>query len=83
MNKEENNQLVIIQSMLMNQMKRLDDNKIMKQEGDKEIRRGNALSNNACTYIKSVNTGIRIIDMAAKTEKNINDLEKELGVRND
>lgn len=60
-----NNELKKIQKMLMNQMERLDNNETMK-DNTIEIARGNALSQNAVTYIKTVNVGLRIIEMQEK-----------------
>ncbi len=60
-----NNELKKIQKMLMNQMERLDNNETMK-DNTIEIARGNALSQNAITYIKTINVGLRIIEMQEK-----------------
>ena len=79
-----NNNLIKIQEMLMNQMERLDtlDDKegVNKQE---EIARGNSLSQNAVTFLKSVNVGIRVIEMSHKFEISKNRLDKELGIENE
>lgn len=78
------NNLLKIQQMLMNQMERLDnlDNKtgVNKQE---EIARGNTLSQNAVTFLKSVNVGIRVIEMSNKFEMSKQKLHKELGIENE
>ena len=48
-----------IQKMVMNEMRRLDDNEYMK-ENNNEVARANALSQNASVFIKTVNTSIRL-----------------------
>jgi len=75
-----NNNLIEIQEILLRQMKRLDeiDNKIGGNTQE-EISKANALSENATAFIKSVNVGLRIIEVSEKygIKKDIN---KELGV---
>lgn len=60
-----NEKLNKIQEMLMREMERLDNDEIMK-DNTIEIARGNALSQNAVTYIKTINAGLRIIEMQEK-----------------
>lgn len=76
----ENNKIITIQEMLMRQMERLDDNELMESNGNNEIARSNALSNQATTYIKAVNTSLRIMDTAMKNEQTSDSLRKQLGV---
>lgn len=76
-----NNKLIEMQEMLMNQMKRLDDDKLMAVSGRGEVLRGNALNQNATTFLKSVNVGMRIIEMSNKYEIQEAKLSKELGVK--
>lgn len=75
-----NNNLIVIQEMLMRQMKRLDDDKLMKENGRDEVARGNALSQSAVTMLKSINVGIRVIEMSKKYETDKKLLTKELGI---
>ena len=75
-----NNNLFEIQEMLMHQMKRLDDDKLMALDGKQEVARGNALSQSATTFIKSVNVGMRVIEMSNKYSIKKNKLIKELGI---
>lgn len=75
-----NNNLIKMQEMLMRQMERLDDNKLMERNGRDEVARGNALSQSASTFIKSVNVGMRVIEMSNKYEMEKNKLTKELGI---
>lgn len=77
---KQNNQIINVQEMLMRQMKRLDDNNIMKKDGDSEIKRSNALTNNATTYIKAINTSLRIIESANKNQQTTNSLMETLGI---
>lgn len=78
--KANSNNLIKMQEMLMRQMERLDDNELMKSDPQTEISRGNALSQSACTFLKSINVGIRIIEVANKYETQKDKLTKELGV---
>ena len=75
-----NNNLIKIQEMLLRQMKRLDDDSLMAENGRDEVARGNALSQSAVTFLKSVNVGIRVIEMADRTGTLKNELTKELGI---
>ena len=76
-----NNNLITMQEMLLRQMKRLDEmddaNGVNRQE---EISRANALSQSAVTFLKSVNVGLRIIEVSKKFETDKDKLSKELGV---
>ena len=73
------NKLIEIQNVLYNQIKRLDDNKLMEQN-NKEIQRSGALSQSAGAYIKSVQTQIKVKEMAGKNPQAENTLLKEFGV---
>ena len=52
-----------IQKMVMNEMKRLDDNDYMKENNKNEVSRANALSQNATVFIKTINASIRLEEM--------------------
>ena len=71
-----NNKLIKIQELLMKEMERLGDSEISANE----VARSNALSNNALTFIKSVNLGLRIKETATKIGVAESSLTKELGV---
>lgn len=71
-----NNKLIMIQEILMEEMKRLGENNV----DSSEVARSNALSNNALTFIKSVNLGLRIKETACKIQVTESTLSKELGV---
>lgn len=75
-----NNNLIKIQKMLLSQMERLDDDELMKSNAQVEISRGNALSQSAVTFLKSVNIGLRIIEASKKYKTRKEKLSKELGV---
>lgn len=79
-----NNNLIKMQEMLMRQMERLDnlDQEIGGSKAE-EIARANALSGSAVTFLKSVNVGIRIIEVANKFETQKDKLTLELGVRDE
>ena len=74
-----NNKLIDIQNALYNQIKRLDNNEIMSQN-NKEIQRSGALSQSAGAYIKSVQTQIKVKEMAGKNPQAEDTLLKEFGV---
>lgn len=71
-----NNKLLIIQEMLMNEMERLSE----KEVDSNEISRSNALTNNALTFIKSINLGLRIKETAEKYNITTTILKKEIGL---
>lgn len=80
MNLELNNKIIDVQEMLMRQMKRLDNNDIMKESGENEIARSNALTNSATTYLKTINTSLRIIETSIKNEKTTSYIVKKIGM---
>ena len=74
------NNLIKIQEMLMRQMERLDDNDLMETNCRDEVARGNAISQSANTFLKSVNVGIRVIEMSKNLEIKQETLKNELGI---
>lgn len=78
-----NNNLIKIQEMLMRQMERLDNDSLMSVNNKEEVARGNALSQNAVTFLKSVNVGIRVIEVSDKMNINKNELTNQLGIENE
>ena len=79
-----NNNLIKMQEMLMRQMERLDDlDQTIGVDKGEEISRANALSQNAETFLKSVNVGLRIIEVAKKYETKKEQLTLELGVESE
>ena len=80
MNLELNNKIIDVQEMLMRQMKRLDNNDLMKESGENEIARSNALTNSATTYLKTINTSLRIIETSIKNEKTTSFIVKKIGM---
>lgn len=77
------NKLIEVQDMIFKQMKRLDNDDLMKDNAKSEISRGNILSNNAATYLKAVNTGLNINNTATRTRQSLHSLQKELGIIDD
>lgn len=73
------NRLNEIQEMLIKEMNRLDSNGT--EDIIAEVSRSNALSQSALTFIKSINTQIRVREIADKQQKSINVVEKELGIK--
>lgn len=74
------NKLQDIQEMLFDEMKRLSDNNYMMNMGEEEIQRSQALSNSASTYIKSVGTSIKVIELASKSNVSVDEMMNELGI---
>lgn len=83
LDKKNNNELQRIQRILLNQMERLDNEEIMKERGNKEIKVSGALSQSACSYIKSVQTQIRVLDLSNKYGVKVNEMNEYLGINND
>lgn len=79
--KSNDNELKRIQKILLNQMERLDDDEIMSERLKKEIMRSGALSQSASTYVKSVQTQMRILDLSGKHSVEINDMNEFLGIK--
>lgn len=82
--KKMKNNLIIMQEMLLRQMERLDnmDQKVGTNKSE-EISRANALSQSAVTFLKSVNVGLRIIEVSKKYETDKSKLTKQLGVEDE
>lgn len=74
------NKIIDIQEVVYRQLMRLDDNKIMEEKGAEEIARSNVISNNAQTFIKSVNTQMKIMEMAERQGRQTKKLTEELGL---
>lgn len=74
------NELKKVQKILLNQMSRLDDEEIMKQIGNREMKRSNAISQSASAYVKSIQTQIKVLDLTQRYNTNANDINKFLGI---
>jgi hypothetical protein len=81
--KENDNELKKIQKILLNQMGRLDNNEIMKEQGKREIMRSGALSQSASSYIKSVATQIKVLELTSTYNVEPNDMNKYLGIESE
>ena len=77
------NKLIEIQEIVFNQLKRLDDNDKMRVIGAEEIARSNVISNNAQTFIKSVNMQLKIMEYADRNKKQVKAITKDLGLLKD
>lgn len=77
---EKNNKLIKIQEMLMREMDRLDNDDLMGKYGKEEVARSNALSQSACTFLKSVNVSLRIMEQSEKSGQTLNQLNNNLGI---
>ena len=75
-----NNKLIEIQEIVFNQLKRLDNNDLMKEKSAEEIARSNVISNNAQTFIKSVNIQLKIMEYADKSKRQVKSITKDLGL---
>ena len=78
--KDNKNELKRIQRILINQMSRLDDEEIMKERGKREIARSGALSQQASSFIKSVQVQMRILELSGKYNVNMQDMNEFLGI---
>lgn len=63
---------------LMRSLERLDDDNLMKNNAYGEIERGNAISKTSQTVINVIKTNIKIMDIAEKQNKTIDDIKNEL-----
>ena len=79
--KENNSELKRIQKILLNQMERLDDNDIMKESGKREIMRSGALSQSASTFVKSVQTQMKVLELSGKYNSDMDDMNNFLGIK--
>jgi hypothetical protein len=77
------NKLIEIQEIVFNQLKRLDDNDTMRVIGAEEIARSNVISNNAQTFIKSINMQLKIMEYADRNKKQVKAITKDLGLLKD
>lgn len=77
------NKLIEIQEIVFNQLKRLDNNDTMRVIGAEEIARSNVISNNAQTFIKSVNMQLKIMEYADRNKKQVKAITKDLGLLKD
>lgn len=76
-----NNRLLKMQEMIYRQMERIDDNELMiKGLGQREIQRSSSLTALSSAFIKNVQTGIKIKEIAKKNNEDKQSLLKELGV---
>ena len=77
------NKLIEIQEIVFNQLKRLDNNDTMRKIGAEEIARSNVISNNAQTFIKSINMQLKIMEYADRNKKQVKAITKDLGLLKD
>ena len=73
--------LVEIQKILDKQIKRLDDDTLMKTTGEYECARSKALTNSVGAYIKTVKLQLQIGNEADKKNIEKSKLEEELGIK--
>lgn len=81
--KENENDLKKYQKILLNQAERLDDNEIMKEQGKREIARSGALSQNAVSFIKSIQTQLKIVEVSSKYNVEPDTMNDYLGIKSD
>ena len=75
-----NNNLIKIQNMLLKEMENLTN---LNGNISEEVLRSNALSNSALNYIKSINTQIKIKEVADKYSIKMSTFMEELGINNE
>lgn len=78
--RENQNDIKRYQKILLNQAERLDDEEIMKERGKREIARSGALSQNAISFIKSVQVQMKILEMSGKYNVEVKDMNNYLGI---
>lgn len=81
--KENQNDLKKYQKILLNQAERLDNNEIMKEQGKREIARSGALSQNAVSFIKSIQTQLKIVEVSSKYNVEPDTMNDYLGIKSD
>ena len=74
------NKLAEIQEVIMKEIKRLDNDEIMNEQGKEEISRSNAISLTACAFIKAVNTNLAIMKQAERFGETFESMNKYLGL---
>ena len=81
-NKKEENTISKIthelNDVLMRSIERLDDEELMNKKGYAEVERSNAISKASQTVVNIIKTNMRIMEMASKQNKSIDDIKKEL-----
>lgn len=74
-----NNKIIRVQEIIFDQLNRLSDEELMKSGmGKREIERSNVISNNAQTFIKVVNLGLKIQEVAKRNGTQHQKLLEEL-----
>lgn len=68
---------------LMNALARLNDDKLMEDYGEEEVRRTNAISKASQTVINNIKLKMNIKALAEKENKSIRDMETELDMYDD
>ena len=61
-----NKDLSVLSKIIINQLERLDDLDLNNQNAQLEIGRAVAISQNATSYIKTINTGLKILELGKK-----------------
>lgn len=78
--KKNENKFQEVQGILLRQMERLDDKKVMNKDGKVEIQRSGAISQSASAFVKSVQLQMRILDYSNKYNVDMEDMNKFLGI---
>lgn len=68
---------------LMNALARLNDDKLMEDYGEEEVKRTNAISKASQTVINNIKLKMNIKALAEKENKSIRDMETELDMYDD
>lgn len=69
-----------INDTLMRALRRLDDDDLMKKNGEQEIARSNAISKTAQAVVNVVKTNLTIMQMSEHMKKKSEDIKKECGL---
>ena len=69
-----------MQSILISELERLDDNTNMNTNGKEEVQRSSAISQSANTILKTISIDMKIMRMAEQMGIATNELKNKLGV---
>lgn len=78
----ENNNIILLQEMLMEEIKRVMELDLNNGLTKREIERSKAISGNANNYLKAINTSLKIKQYSDATKSNLENVLEELGITN-
>ena len=75
-----NKDLNVLSKIIINQLERLDELDLNNQNAQLEIGRAIAISHNATSYVKTINTGLKIFEMSKKYDIQEKSLYQVIGI---